>query len=225
MSNGFEGLGRARCARVAKATIVGSCAVLVALVAAPTARAEKNGFAEVVVGMANPIGDDDYDDIVENSFKLGVRGGVFRGAPLSGGVHLGFELGADWALADTKLDDGPNFDATFHRFRFLAGGRVNVNLMKKLSLFFRAGAGLDVVLGSLSLTIGQTTTTTDENDLGFALEFGGGAVVEAGGYLFGMQLALPIAWHDDPSSGAGDVLYYDYTSYELDLLVTAGTRF
>ena len=201
--------------------IGGFCALVVVLVGAAPARADDNGFAELVVGLANPIGDDDYDNFVDTSFKLGLRTGVFQGRPLSGGVHLGFELGADWALADNALADQPAFDATFHRLRFLGGGRVQVTVAQKLSLFCRAAAGIDYVIGEITGSLGALSFTWEENDLGLALELGAGAVVEAGGYLFGMQLALPIGWHDD----TGGDIQYDYTSYEVDLLITAGTRF
>jgi hypothetical protein len=160
--------------------------------------------------------------VVDTSIKLGVRGGVFRGRPRSGSARLGLELGADWALADNEIDDQPGVDASFHRLRFLGGARLELSLQRRLSLFLRAAGGVDYVIGSISGSFLGIDYDLEENDLGLALELGGGVVAEVGGYLVGMQLAFPVAWHDDDNN---DDIDYDYTSYELDLLVTAGTRF
>ena len=52
-----------------KSTLVSTLLAAAALAAlAPAAHAD--GFGEVVVGIANPLGDDDYDKAVDTSFKL-----------------------------------------------------------------------------------------------------------------------------------------------------------
>ena len=201
-----------------KSLLASLCAVLLILLATASAHAQGTAFAEIVGGLASPLGDEDYEDFVNNSIKLGVRAGVYRSQPLSGGAHLALEVGADWALADNDLDDDPNVEAPFHRVRVLAGARVNVGLARKASLFVRVGAGLDYVTGSIS----AFGITVDDDDIGLGFEAGGGIVVETGGYTVGMQLALPIAWHDDDDTEAP---LYEYTSYELDLLATVGARF
>jgi hypothetical protein len=200
--------------------IVWLCFVL-AVIAAP-APAQGGGFAEIVGGMATPIGDDDYDDFVETSFKVGVRAGGYTGKPIAGNARLGIELGFDWTPAANELDDAANVDASFHRLRFLGGARANINLAKNAALFFRVGAGVDYVIGEMATTILGIDVEVDENDIGLALECGVGFAIEAGGVLVGGQLAFPMAFHDNDDDAD---IKYEYTGYDLDLLFSVGKRF
>jgi len=181
------------------------------------AQAHKDSSAELVGGVMRPLGEEDYEDFIDQSLKFGARFAFFGGAA-SAGSQVGLEFGFDWTPAANDLDDVDWVDASFNRFRVLAGARLRKGIGEKASIFFRAGAGVDFVVGKVEE--GILGTDWEENDLGIGLEFGGGVAAHLGETLVGFHVALPIAfhWEDDPEN-------YDYTGYDLDLLFMVGRLF
>ncbi len=167
-----------------------------------------------------PLGDDDYENFVDQSFKLGARVSFF-GAPASRDkMNLGLELDFDWTPTANDLDDSNTLDASFTRLRALVAVRARKRLGANTMVFLRAGGGLDYVIGSIKGTI-IIPVDAEDNDLGVALELGGGVLTRIGGGFVGMQVALPIALH----FGDQEPFDYDYTGVDFDLLFTAGTEF
>jgi opacity protein-like surface antigen len=192
------------------------------LTAAPGA-AQAEGFGEVVIGLAQPMGDDDYDSAIDGSFKLGLRAGSL------GKDGLGFEVGADWTPANDDIGGeifGQTFDVSWNRFRVLAGLRFGsaVGQDRKVLVFARAGAGLDLVHTSTEVTIAGSSSEDSDNDVGLAIEVGGGALIDVGAAAVGVQIAVPMGFHFDESDQDPD-FDYDYTSYDLDVLVTISSGF
>lgn len=200
-------------------TIATLCAVLamVGWTSSASAQAQKDNTAEIVAGVVFPLGEDEYENFLDPSFKFGGRI-AFYGQPKSRGPQAGLEIGFDWTPAENDLDDIAFVDASFNRFRILAGARLRKPLGSKASVFFRAAAGVDFIMGHVEEEL--LGTDWDENDLGVALEFGGGVAARLGNMLIGFQAALPIAfhWEDDPEQ-------YDYTGYDVDFLFTVGSAF
>ncbi len=200
-------------------TIATLCAVLAMAgwSSSASAQAQKDSTAEIVAGVVFPLGEDDYEEFLDPSFKFGGRV-VFFGQPSARRTQTGFEVGFDWTPAENDLDDIAFVDASFNRFRLLAGARLHKPISKRASLFFRAAAGVDFIMGHVEE--GLLGTDWDENDLGIAVEVGGGVVAHLGKMMVGFQAALPIAfhWEDDPEQ-------YDYTGYDADFLFTVGSAF
>jgi hypothetical protein len=171
------------------------------------------GFLELVLGPTLVQGDDDYENVVDDSFKLGLRGG-------SMGRSAGIEIGIDWN--DLDPPDVPLLDTYFeaHRFRFLIGGRGGA-YFGRVQVFGRLAIGADYVTASVDSPLGDN----EESDLGFALELGGGAVFHLGGFYLGGQIAIPMAFHSEDDDEDNEDLGLDYTSTEIDLLLTGGLRF
>jgi hypothetical protein len=190
--------------------------VVIASLALSTSRAEaRDGFVEIVAGPTLVQGDDDYERLVDDTFKLGLRGG-------SMGDKAGFEVGIDWNDLDPPDVDLIGLETEAHRFRFMVGGRGGTRVGRVL-IFGRAAIGVDYVSASISLGGNEE----DRSDLGFGLEVGGGAVVDLGSFYIGGQLAIPFAFHseDDDEDDLDNDLNLDYTSTEIDLLLNAGLRF
>ena len=201
-------------------TLLASLAAAATLVLAiPSSRAD--GFGEVVVGIANPIGDSDYDNAVDTSFKLGVRAGEL------GKNGLGFEGALDWTPISDNYGGsvlGQSLDVSWQRFRLQGGLRFGKVLgSHNLMVFGRALAGVDIIHTSVSATVLGQTSSSSDTDTGLALEFGGGILVDAGPVVLGGQLAIPFGFHFDNSST--DNVDRSYTAIDLDILFTASTSF
>ncbi|MCE9577520.1 MAG: hypothetical protein K8W52_30505 [Deltaproteobacteria bacterium] len=200
-------------------TLLASLAAAATLVLAiPSSRAD--GFGEVVVGIANPIGDDDYDNAVDTSFKLGVRAGEL------GKNGLGFEGAFDWTPISDNYGGsvlGQSIDVSWQRFRIQGGLRFGKLMGHNLMVFGRALAGVDLIHTSVSATVLGQTSSDSDTDAGLALEFGGGILVNAGPVVLGGQLAVPFGFHFDDSNS--DNVDRSYTAIDLDVLFTASTAF
>lgn len=188
-----------------------AAAALLAL-AVPRAAAADTGFAEVIAGIAKPMADDDYEDFVDESFKLGLRFGAFAAGERN---RAGIELAVDWTPVNHDLNDGGLADIDMSRFRALAGVRLVAPIGPKGVVFGRAGAGVDYVTYEGTFL----GVTIDDDDTGLALEVGGGVLFDLGGFAIGAQLAVPMAFHDSDNSADWD----DYSGYDLDLLFTLAT--
>jgi len=205
-----------------RVTIATACAAfaMTAWTASATAQSHGDNSAEVIAGVVFPLGEDDYENFLDPSFKFGGRV-VFFGSARSRGRQVGLEVDFDWTPAANDLDDTRWVDASFNRFRVLAGARMRKDINPKASFFIRAAGGIDIVTGRIEEQL--LGTDWEENDLGVALEFGGGVTAHLGDLLIGAQAAIPIAihWDDDPN----DYWEYDYTGYDFDLLFTVGKSF
>lgn len=194
-------------ASVAAATLIFTAGV--------AAADEQRGFAEAVIGVGIPLGEEDYEDVVDPGLKAGVRAGA------SNGVEIGADytdLGGVSVLAT---------DVTFARYRAMAGFRHRIPAGKggKSTVFFRGAAGVDVVQAHAVTEILGNTAENDETDVGLAVELGGGFQAAFGNVFVGAHFAVPIAFHfddDDPDDDQDFDL--EYTSYDLDLLFTVGVN-
>jgi hypothetical protein len=195
---------------------------LVTLALPLTARADS--FGEVVAGVAIPLGDDDYADVVDESFKLGLRGGSMP----AGGI--GVEGSVDWTAINDDIGGsvfGQSFDVSWNRFRVLAGARVGTIMGgdTPVLVFGRAGAGVDLVHVSVTAEVLGVESEDSETDAGLALEIGGGALVSLGSVAIGAQIAVPMGFHFEDDDGDDSTIDHDYTSYDLDILGTIATSF
>jgi len=198
--------------------------VSLATLAAPAA-ARADSFGEVVAGVAIPIGDDTYDGIVDESFRLGVRGGSLseRG--------VGFELGVDWTAVNDDVGGAvpglASLDVSWNRFRVLGGARVGKLVGHKTPVFAfaRLGAGVDLIHLNVTATVLGVESEKSETDAGLALEVGGGLLVPIGSVAAGVQIAVPMGFHSDDDDSDPTTVEHDYTSYDLDLLATVSTSF
>ena len=182
-------------------------AVIVGLaLVSTTARAD--GFIEGDVGIAVPIGDDDYDNSVDNSIKLGVRVGT---ATKFGGIDLSY----DFTPYSDELSD--LFDVSIQRHRFLLGARYQQPINPKARFFVRAAGGLDLIHYNVSGSFLGVDVDNSETDAGIGLEFSGGVLFDIGKLSLGAKFGIPIAFHfneDDPNDQTDADL--DYTAVDFD---------
>lgn len=194
-------------------------AILVLVLVAISAPARADSFAEIVGGLALPVGNDTWTKTVDPSPKLGVRAGAMSG-------ELGGMLALDWT-PETLDNNGGSFgigatSAAAHRFRAIASAVFRHRVAQKVTISARAGAGLDLAHASYELSILGSTSSTSDTDLGYGFEFGGGVWFDVGGTQLGVELALPIGKHSKRATQTGDITF-DYTSIDIDLLL--GIRF
>jgi hypothetical protein len=188
---------------------------------APLAGARADGFAEGVVGIVAPLGEESYDDYAKTSLKLGARAGgwITESRPDQPG-KVGIELAFDWTPFSTSLDNPPNFPTSVHRLRFLGGVRFGVPVGTQALLFFRGLVGVDHVRIDGDVVFGGFRASWNARSTGFALEPGVGVLARVGTVALGAQLAIPVAFHrDDPE----ERVTLDYDAYDLDFLFTIGT--
>ena len=187
----------------------------------PTSRDEGTSYLELAPGLVVPLADSEYTAGTNDSFKLGARLGLALAA------HVAFEFTGDW----TRLNEAPRqfFDVKATRYRILAGIRIEGRLGRRAHLFGRVAVGSDIIHANVRTqgSVVGTRFELDETDLGVAIEFGTGVVVELTPALaVGAQLALPIGLHynaDDPED-SGD-LDLEYKAVDLDVLAAIQLRF
>jgi hypothetical protein len=195
-----------------------SIVVIASMALTSAARAEqRDGFLELVAGPTLVQGDEDYENVVDDSFKLGLRGGVM-------GTRSGFEIALDWNDLDPPDVEIPflgTYDNEVHRFRFMLGGRFGALVAGKVFVFGRLAAGVDY----LSASTEGPGVDEDRSDVGFGFELGGGAIVRLGSLYLGGQLAIPFAFHSEDDDAEEGDLNLDYRSTEIDLLLNVGLAF
>ncbi len=165
-------------------------------------------FGEVQAGIANPIGNSDWTNLVSTSIKLAGR----LGFTIPQGIGAALQL--DWTPININGDTAPGIDVSAYRIRLLPNFIYHHPIAPKLSLSARVGLGIDYIHESATLTAINTTSTT--SDTAFAFELGGGVWYDLGSVELGGELALPISSHSDKTSE-------NYSSYDIDILV--GLRF
>ena len=200
-------MGRMRPACLARCGVL-ALPVVACLLMPASARAQQGTFAEIVVGFANPTGDDGYEAIVDTSALVGFRAGTRIGR--QGRLLFALEGSAVWQpLATPEI---PLFDFGFSSRLRVAGGLRAIYKTRGMRLFARFGAGIDYL--NVDLEIAGVDVGND--DVGFLLEPGGGILVNLGsGTWLGAQFAYPIATHDND-----DLTELDYESRDFDLLFT-----
>lgn len=189
----------------------------VLLAAAP---AGADSFAGAVGGIMIPLADSHSDnsgwaDQVGSGPKLGIRGGA------NGESGLGGMISADWTPVNYNYRS--NFaDVSAHRFRILAHLTFDKLVLPKVSIFGRAGGGIDIAHASASATVLGTTFNASDTDVGWAFELGAGAYFHVGDIQIGGEMALPFGGHNHKANGNNDITL-DYTSTDVDILF--GIRF
>jgi hypothetical protein len=180
------------------------------LIAAPAAAgAAPRGFIELAGGIAQPVGDDVYSEIIDTSFKLALRGGAWLSADRA--TRFGIEVGADYTFANY---DGADVDA--RRLRLTAGLRSLIAVGSRVALVLRLGGGIDYASYEADVIIAEV----DGSDLGFTAELGAGLLFQvAPSVNVGVHVAAPIGFHDDEEDNI------DFTTVDVDVLFAVGFGF
>lgn len=178
--------------------------------------AHADGFAEVVGGLAMPLGNDNWTNTVNTSPKFGLRVGGLGGT-------FGGMLTADFTPVDLTSSGGSfgfgSATASAWRTRVLAQFAFQDHIARTIVLSARAGAGVDVAHASYQVTILGNSGSHANTDVGYALEVGAGLWFDLSRNVqIGADVGLPIGHHEKQAQNTGDITF-DYTSYDLDLLV------
>ena len=189
----------------------------VLLAAAP---AGADSFAGAVGGVLIPLADSNsnktgWEDQVGSGPKVGIRGGA------TGASGLGGMVSADWTPVNYNFNNQFT-DVSAHRFRIVAHLVFEKPVAPKVTVFGRAGGGIDIAHASATATLGALSHTASDTDVGWAFELGGGAYFTVGSAQIGGELALPFGGHSHKAADV-DHITFDYTSTDIDVLF--GVRF
>lgn len=178
-----------------------------------------------------PLGDDDYEDLVDPGYRWGVGvGGVFSFARHAGGT-IGFAFDHSPLNLDEDVDDlcGVFGDCDFraHQFRLAPELRIGGGAGR----FFGYGMvapGLALITARYEATVLGEDFEEDDTDAGFGLGIGGGALFSiyrglTVGAEFGASLAF-FAEDDDEDIDIGDP-DEGYGGHSLDFKVFVGYWF
>jgi len=192
-------------------------AVVILAVAVP---AHADNFFDIAGGIAAPLSDKNWTNLVDTIPKLQLRAGALNG-------DLGALVSLDWTPESLNNSGGAfpggSVDINGHRFRLLVQGVGAHHVTPKVMLVGRVGAGIDLAYESYSASILGSNSSHSDLNAGIAFALGGGALLDVSDSMqVGVDLALPIGYHNHKSSGNGDIAF-DYTSLDLDLLF--GLRF
>lgn len=193
-------------------------AILVAVGVFATGTAHADNFFEADLGAAVPIADDDYDNNVSNSLKLGVRLGT---ATKFGGLDLSIDF---TPFSDDLSSDA--IDVSIQRYRFMLGGRYVHPITPKARFYVRAAGGLDLIHYNVSGSIIGIDIDQSETDAGIALQFDTGVLFDLGKVSVGARLGVPLAFHfndDDPNDPNDADL--SYTGVDIDFAFTLAVPF
>jgi hypothetical protein len=190
-----------------------------ALAAGRPARADVQGYGEVVAGFLVPAGDGDYRDAIAPSLKIGMRAGYL---PNLGPRRLrwGFELAFDYSRLRDDVVDTSEGAFSFFRIRGMFGTRAIYQYKPGWHVFGRALVGVDMFSTEVDGIALGTRYTDSDVDVGLALELSGGLLVNMGKVALGAQLGIPVGVQFD--DGVNDVTAYDaaFVSVDIDLLFT-----
>lgn len=176
--------------------------------------ARADSFVAVGGGIMFPLGDEDWNDFVESSPTLYVRGG--GGANIRPGARVLVEGSFELTFLSTELDSNAVLEADLSRYRALLGVRFEQLVSSGVLVSARVGFGIDHLRGEFSSPLfpGQGES---ESDTGLALELAIGPWFDIGSFAAGFELALPISFHDSDENSL------DFRTTDLALL--AGLRF
>jgi hypothetical protein len=190
---------------------------LLALAASP---ARADSWFGIQGGVAVPLGDSDWTDLVESSPKLNVNAG-------SVGKTVGGMASFDWTPENTDTTSstfpGGSSDVSAHRFRGLVGLAFQNPITSKLYFTGRMGVGIDIAHASYTVSFLGASAEWNGTDVGPAFEVGAGIWVKVGSMLVGGEAAIPVAHHDDAGDQNSRDIAFQYTSYDFDVLF--GVRF
>lgn len=180
-----------------------------AVLAPSIARAE--AYAELGGGLLLPVSDDDWQDAIDPSLGLAAR--------IGGGGNIGGLFSFEWDPLSSNIDY-----VSFTRFRFLGHVVIHHRISPKTELVGRFGAGIDLIHSSVDATILGFRVEGSDSDVGLALEAAGGAWVSvgSGSTQVGVELAMPIGYHNDDGNPNNpndpDDRQADYTSIDFQIL-------
>lgn len=191
--------------------VIIALAFVVVPIAARPARADS--FVDITGGISIPLGDDDWNNMVESSPKLGLRVGALP-------HEIGGYVQADWVPENTDAQGFSNglasADISAHRFRMQGGVLFRHPVSNTLAITGRGGIGADIAYASVSgMVLGQNYEGS-QTDVGLGFEFAGGIWFKLGGMELGGEAAFPFSIHDDDNNDPD--IDYQYTSYDFDLL-------
>lgn len=169
------------------------------------AEAGQGLYLEPSLGFLIPLGEDEYEDMVDVSFKLGMPfriGYLFRAGP----ILIGPEFASDFTPFND--DDIIRADLDLFRFRFLGCMRIVIPIprLTKLRLVARAGMGLDILFGEWGRDDDQSA------GLGFEFTFGVEYLVHRRVAVGGL-MGFPMSFHPDELFGR------DFFSADLDYML------
>jgi hypothetical protein len=156
-------------------------------------------------------------------FGLGARGAWFLG-----GSPIAVEGAVDASLLVPECEQGDRFSASCdaYRLRALAGLRAATSPRRRTIGFVRGAAGVDLlhlstVTNDRDDPENPTTTRDSETDAGPGFEVAGGFVTGDRDGRVGVELAVDVAQHAEPSQLSGTTEYVTI-GIELRLVVAFG---
>ncbi len=182
---------------------------LAALLISTSAHADS--FVEFDGALAIPMSNNTWTNAVDTSLSLGGR--------IGGGGQVGGLFMFDWSpmSSNVALTD-------LNRFRIQGGVYIENHIAPKVLLRGRFTAGVDILHSHTELVVLGQTFSGSDTDAGLALEPAVGAWYELSTVKLGVELALPISYHNKKGNAqnpANDARF-DYTS--IDLNVSGGVR-
>jgi hypothetical protein len=193
-----------------------AAALLTAALAAAPARADV--FLMAGGGVLFPLGDEDWNDGVDTSPSLYVRGG--GGRRLDATSRLLAEVSVEYSVLADNVSNSA-LDVDLNRYRVLFGARFERLLRAGTLLALRGGLGVSHLRAETTSPLVPNVSRSD-TDTGVAIEVGGGLWFAAGPVLIGLELALPIGLHRDDGRDVNRPSF-DFRTTELSLL--GGVRF
>ena len=183
----------------------------------------KVGFMmDFVTGVTIPIGDSDYKNFADASFKMGLRLGAVL--YITDRFAIAPEGEFDFIVLEPDKTDFPNLSGTvnvntgIYRERGLFGARYVINFGIG-SFYLRTLLGVDHIGGTTSASIGGFGGSTTFSSTGFALEPGAGVQFNVVRHLVvGFTTGFPIAFHDFGNNSR------KFTSVDVDFLGVIGLR-
>ncbi len=177
-------------------------------------RAHADSYLTLNGGALMPVGDSDWEDVIDPSANFAVRAG---GSTRTGrGARVGVEFGLELAPLATDFGGGL-IDVEMSRYRFLVSARYEALLSRGLLLSLRGGLGVSHV----RITVSALGASESDSDNGLALDFAAGLWVPTSRrVLLGLELGVPFGFHSDNDNGDGSSLDYRMT----EIAVSAGVR-
>lgn len=189
-------------------------------------------FLELASGVSIPLGDDNWNDVADASFKLSLRAGY--AFPVTRWFSVAPELQFDYLPVNS--DDGTfqsnGVDAKINRIRALAGGRIIVPIGRYIAFYGRLALGVDYITGDFTVRAsigpisasgtGHGNTTAFSIEPGFGVQFNIHRNIAVGAYV-----GFPVGPDHDLNVSVNGTSVYDrhFTAGDLDLLATIQFRF
>jgi hypothetical protein len=210
--------------RLHKLLLAGTLVLLCARTTNAAERLKVGFMADFVTGVTIPIGDGDYKNFADPSFKIGVRAGAVIYITERFGIAPEGEF--DFIPLEPDKSDFPNVNGTVNvstsmfEERVLFGARYILNFGIG-SFYLRTMLGLDHIGGTTTGTAFGFTGSNDFSSTAFALEPGAGIQFNIVRHLvIGFTTGFPIAFH---SFGSGNN-NRKFTAVDVDFMGVVGFR-